>query len=149
MIARLDLWILQHIYQAIVDFSQRKPAWWAENCSYACGVFGMIGLMRHGSTDGYGFWVCFGIIFTMFGTFMAVFCTRSQVLFVPIGRMYTARYFWLVLAFIGLFTRAIVDLTLDRVILTISDFGYMSFLYFAACDPPKPRTRLNFAGGAA
>lgn len=149
MIARLDLWILQHIYQAIVDFSQRKPAWWAENCSYACGVFGMIGLMRKGVAEGFTFMVCFSVFATMLGTFLVVWCSRSPAILAAIAKIRTARYFWLILVIVCFVCRAIVDFTLDRVILMISDVGYMSFLYFAACEPPRPRTRLNFAGGAA
>lgn len=149
MMARIDAWLIAHIYQAIVDISQRSPAWWAENCSYVCAVFGMIGLMRHGLVDGFGFWICFGIFFTMLGLFLVVFLVRSPILLAVVGRFHSGRYFWLWLTVIGIVCRAIVEFTLDRVVLSISDLGYLSFLYFACCEPPRPRTRLNFAGGTA
>lgn len=39
---KLDSWLLEAVFQRLVDASQKRPAWWVEHCAYALLVTGLL-----------------------------------------------------------------------------------------------------------
>lgn len=136
---RIDAWIIERIYQQIVDWSQRKPAWFGRQVAIAQIIVVLLQPL---------FIPSFGMYTVALGLLAAGLCfywARNDATFATngrLGRWVGLRLFMLTLVFVG----PIADVhpaTNLRSLLCVSWF------YFSACRPPKPREpkhRLASAG---
>lgn len=148
MLSRIDDWLIEGPYQAVVDLSQRQPAWWARQCVIGHLVMTCIRIAINPADQP---WLNYAIL----GACLVVSPMQWLVTLLPswfagMGASRLTRLLLLGLALLrllGLFgpNPAICILAL------LGDVVLMSFCYFAACKPPRPRvprTRLA-PGGAA
>lgn len=124
---RIDAWIIRHVYQALVDWSQRKPSWWCRQCAAAfmaiCAARYFAGMSSAPA------WGTAAVLLTWASAW--AFVGEPYVLAV-IGSFSWIR--WLLL-FLGVMTFA-VTLNVPGM---LGDAAVVSFYFFAACKPPKPR----------
>lgn len=148
-LARLDAWLIAGPYQAIVDLSQRAPAWLARQCIVCALVLEClrIPLFPPKFTGVH----CAFLALTGVGLLLCWFFTKSPAWFAAVGSWASAR-------------AAIITICIIRVLLMpfgvtalgaynlLSDLVILSFCCFAACKPPRPRvprTSMAGVGGAA
>lgn len=152
MIRRIDWWLLDRVFQPVVDLLQRQPAWIARQCV----LFGLVAnCVRHFAFDSRPLWVVALVLFSF--AILAAF-TLHSLLFASLGGNRFARWFYLVLFVADLAWIAFALLIgptslIGLVFKYINGFTFFAFFYFAACRPPRPRLPRHSAklahGGAA
>jgi hypothetical protein len=132
-------------FQWLVDESERQPAWWAEQVAWASVPFGVIACVLVQPDN--GDWIGVAIIF-LAGA-LAIIATRVKALFSMLGSAGFGR----ALIWVGLLVRLSLFVANPagwKVAFIINESLLLSFLYFAACKPPRPRRRRQaVAHGAA
>ncbi len=146
LLTRLDTWLIDNPYQGLVDISQRKPTWWAQQCVLGSLVMFVIQFVLFPQP---GVWKPYAFLGVNTITLSVLWlATLSPALFAWIGAARPVRCFILVL----LLTNLYIDEPTRDVLVLFGNFGVTSVYYFAACKPPRPRvprTKLAGAGGAA
>jgi hypothetical protein len=128
-------------HQFLIDVSERKPTWWAENIAWAYVAFGFIGLVLVRSIRPQLFLIDLfwtGIILIAGGAMVCI--SRVPAFFSMVGaRNFIRAIFWVDLAMriISLFSSA----ENWKVAYMINSALLLSYLYFCACKPPRPRKR--------
>lgn len=128
-------------HQWVVDTSEKKPEWWAENLAWAYVAFGVIGYFLLKSTDSnpfsaYIFWT--GLLLIA-GAMMVVFA-RTPALFAMMGTKKIMR----VLFGADLVFRIVMFFSHPehwRAAYMINSALLVSYCYFSACQAPRPRHR--------
>ena len=148
LFARFDAWLIAGPYQAIVDLSQRKPAWWAQQSLIATLVMeGIRQVVFIKPAGWFAYTMLFLVVLCLAG--MWVF-TLSPALLAQAGSDRRLPAFLVVLS---LFRIPVLFTAPERAVIgLVCDVCYLSFFYFAACKPPRPRlprSKLAGAGGSA
>lgn len=148
MIHSLDKWLIDQVYQRVVDFTQRHPHWLAGQSALLCAVCAVVQMcLKYSELE------ISSLVLSVFGiaciSGLAV-TTKYPYLMVPSAMDFFLRQYTLWCFLIGL----ALDLLVWKFtpLADLAQITFMSFFYFAACHPPappKPRTRLASAGGAA
>lgn len=147
MLSRIDDWLIEGPYQAVVDFSQRQPAWWGRQCSIGYAVMSVLCFLV--SPDEvpwirYSFLIAGGLMFARIWE-----VTSAQPIFAGMGRIRLLRlllWLGLLLMLHGVSTRW----RAQALALSVGQVCVLSVYYFAACKPPRPRApRFNLAPGGA
>lgn len=138
------------LHQWIVDTSQKKPAWWAENLAWAYVAFGIIGyFLVKGSESNiftaHIFWA--GILLIAGGAL--VFISRVPAFFSMLGTKKFIRVLFACDAVLRLLSLMHKPENW-RAAYLISSVLLLSYFYFTACQAPRPRHRRQaVAQGAA
>lgn len=146
LIERVDLWLLERPYQWLVDASQRKPAWWVEQCAYAFLVFGAADVMM--VSKGAAWWRYLMVFLIFIGALSIWLEAKIPSMMARSATAMRWRRFLLVLVSIN------TPLIVLREALWLPGFAFglalISSYYFAACKPPRPPERkTKLAPGAA
>lgn len=145
---RIDSWLIEGPYQAVVDFSQRQPAWWGRQCAIGYLVMTCVHIaVRHGDQA----WLDYVILAAaLLAAPMQWLVTLLPAWFASMGESRFLRLSILAIALpdlLGLFGQNPAAWASDL----LCHVAAVSYCYFAACKPPRPRvprTRLA-PGGAA
>lgn len=136
MLERIDQWLIDRVFQPIVDWSQREGAWWVRETAFFCVIYLVIRLVAqylgyiHDARAAGGIAIDFAC--------SAFFCwwARDRVRVANLGTASTMRKFFIVYSVVA------VPLDIWRYPFNLpSDIIFMSFYFFAACRPPKPREK--------
>jgi hypothetical protein len=134
----IDSWLINKPYQGLVDWSQKKPEWWMEQCAFILIVAS--GISHALNPAGFTGWAIFTFMLDM--VVAAVFFWYSKMpAAIRAGAMNQGlRLFMLSLSILG-----IVQAFKYPLVKMICDFFYelafCSVYYFAACEPPTPRKK--------
>lgn len=143
LIDRIDQFLLKHIFQRIVNESQRQPHWWSGQCGKLLIVLSVVRIAL--AVGGPGFWAILFLNVVNLGiAWLYIWIARSPAVLAAIAGPPMWRWVWLVTAVF--FT--ILDLitmrpegSSDTVVTTIGFYVFMCYYFFAACHPPKPKER--------
>ena len=150
IISKIDKWLIEVLYQGIVDLSQRKPAWWARQCvigSLVLEALRAVLFQPYATSETYWFWTA---LFVMC-LFVLWLITASPAIFAVMGAQAWVRAPLVAILLI----RAVVMVfapTPSGAFNMMMDVVFGSVYFFAACHPPRPRiprSKLASAGGAA
>ncbi|WP_407305818.1 hypothetical protein [Acinetobacter sp.] len=124
-------------YQWVVDASQKKPGWWAEQVMIGTTVIDIM-LRVTGWNSG---WDAVLLLMTlMFGTIL-IALARNEAMLETLGSSTT----WIRPFFLGVnafqLTHLIMAPTSRAALQLVSGLLFMSFYYFAACENPRPKKR--------
>ena len=126
---RIDLWLIERVFQPCVDFFQRRPDWWLRQLA---GVLLLLSLISAVPADGAPFtgWDALALLLDLLVVTFIYGCGRSPTRTAWVGRAGAGlRMFMLVL--LALPHRTALGFAASLVLLAC--------YYFAACRPPKPR----------
>jgi hypothetical protein len=136
MIERIDEWLINHIYQPIIDWSQRDGAWWIQQMCTAAVIFDLVCVLSLIMEMGIEKRSFFSLGIQIACAVYFVIWARSKVRVAMIGTARWFRKFFLVLLpFI-----MIADVFKFPLNIPV-DLVFMSIYFFAACRPPKPREK--------
>lgn len=159
-LATVDQWLIGHLYQPIVDWTQRQPAWLARQAITACALLvacGTTAFMHDGSGWAVALFVALCLVYAVI--------TLSPAFFAALGSgpfAFSSRITALVI--VGYHSAWLAVATMARIegdaafvwMLLWWKWGWAiamgSYFYFAACEPPRPkvpRTKLAKTGGVA
>lgn len=134
MISKIDSWLIDNVYQPIVDTSQLKPMWLARQCA---AVAAIAGLARWGFKAEIIYWqvalitICYcGIYVLTFSEVHAKACFNS--FWRKLGALSTS---------IGLTYDYFVPKEVPYILTAAGGLSYICYLYFIACRPPAPPKR--------
>lgn len=134
----MDRALINHIYQPIVDWSQKRPVWWVRRSLEAsCLLLALLQVVGDGRSP----WVT---VFAILGSVMMWRTVDSDFLAAVIGAIRWLRVLYLSLflfraAFLALAAFAGDEGSPVAALDQIAIFVGMSAFYFAACRPPAPR----------
>lgn len=148
LLARIDAWLIAGPFQTLVDISQRKPEWWAQQSLIATLVLECIRHVVFIKPTGWFAYLllfvgllCLGVLWLF---------TLSPALLAKAGNERGVRAMLVVLS---LFRIPVLFTAPERAVIgLVCDACFLSFYYFAACKPPRPRvprSKLAGAGGSA
>lgn len=148
LFARIDAWLIAGPFQTVVDISQRKPEWWAQQSLIATLVLECIRQVVFIKPSD---WIAYALLF------LGALCLAGMWLFTlsPALLAYAGsdRRLRAMLVVLSLFRIPVLFTAPERAVIgLVCDACYLSFFYFAACKPPRPRvprSKLASAGGAA
>jgi hypothetical protein len=138
-VKKLDHRVLR-LHQWLVDWSQRKPTWWIENCDYGYGILALMCLFFGKVT-----WSTYLLAFLVLvnaGFFLLV--CKVELLRKSVAELYYIRLFFLAFL-ITCFAIRISGLFMGRPVMVddlaglISDVCFIGMYYFSACEDPKPK----------
>lgn len=150
-ITALDAALLAHVYQPLIDATQKTPRWWARQAGI---MFAVAGLMRLAVKDGpvIGDWsgmLAVLAILVLSTAFVAATASDALMALIVGGDWVQGVYRMIVMmlnlmrllsyilaAYIGTF-----NFSAEQAFYMLSDACWLSFLYFAACRPPRPPKR--------
>lgn len=147
MLSRIDDWLIEGPYQAAVDFSQRKPEWWAQQCVIGNFVMTCI-LIAVGPSDQP--WLNYAVV----GACLVLspiqwIGTLIPAWFACFGAARLTRLLLLGLSLPNLLGLLGTNPAI-HILALLGDVALVSYCYFAACKPPRPRApRFNLAPGGA
>lgn len=144
---RIDSWLIEGPYQAVVDLSQRKPVWWARQSLVANLVMVCIRAAAFSTEQSWKGYLIPAICAACSAVIWIT--THSPVAFAATGQQRFFRLFLVVMTVPLLLGLVVGDpaRTLAGLLIHIA---FMSFYYFAACKPPRPRVpRGRLAPGSA
>lgn len=124
-------------YQWIVDTSQIKPRWWAEQSIMALTA---IDIVRRVVTWKSG-WDAVWLFIALTSSAILIMWTRNEVQFKSLGEWKFLRVLMLSFSIFHFVEVWIADDTAMSILLWLSSTGMTSYYYFAACTEPKPRRR--------
>lgn len=132
---RLDAILLRHVFQPVVDASQRQPAWWARQAVALTGVC----LLLTGALYGWHWLLAVAALWIP----AVLLLTRAPAALAVLGGFRYLR--WGMLAFtvtlwVG-FGFVLPEFGGSQWLRLLFDASQLSFLYFAACRPPAPPRR--------
>lgn len=141
IVLKIDVYTTSR-YQAVIDFTQRKPAWWIEHCAYLYAVmcflsFAFMFLSGAATYREYISLACGVLISTAF------LCTaRSPSFLVVIGgqQFFRVFIFWALL-YSTVFMILAVGWSLELLFEAVTSLAFTSVYYFASCKPPAPPRR--------
>ena len=133
MISKIDSWLIDNVYQPIVDASQLKPMWLARQCA---AVNAVVGLCRWGLLPDSGY-LELAILIPCYCIAYAITLheTLTKSVFNGIWRK-----MGLAIAPLSVVIAYQVDTT-PMELAVLSSATYLSYLYFIACRPPAPPKR--------
>ena len=124
-------------HQWVVDETQKKPGWWAEQAIMAATT---LEIVRRVVTWESG-WDAVLLLLCLVVCAMLVHASRNPILLKSIGTSTWVRPFFLILVVLQLFTLPAGESIAVELIELISSIGMLSYYCFAACDDPRPRKR--------
>jgi hypothetical protein len=136
MIERIDQWLIDKVFQRIVDWSQREGGWWIRELAFFCAIYSVIRIVAQvlGYTPDARSIV--GISIDFLCALMFCWWARDKVRVANLGTATSWRRFFIVFSFISL------PLDLWRYPFNLPcDIAFIGFYFFAACRPPKPREK--------
>jgi len=139
MLDKLDKFLIDNVFQPVVDFSQRKPRWW----TLQMGILQTILVALSGALFGWE-WQVFLMLFgwplhTLFVSISDEACSAHGS---ATGFRFVVLALFLVLGCFGTCLSIFVgSMTPERVLAQAACFVMLAFTYFAACRPPKPPVR--------
>lgn len=135
MLEQLDSWLLGK-HQALIDWSERLPSWWIEQCAFLLFVASITRFVIRDEIHGFHYFVLFMDLVCAFCAFIASrnesvkhsinddnlrkFMLALGILFIP---------FWAFQPFSTTFIE------------TIYQIAVIGVCFFAACKPPAPKIR--------
>lgn len=123
-------------HQWVVDASERKPGWWAENVAYPItGLHVAPILLRLDSG-----WDGVAVLLLLALGACLISAARSESFLATLGADQSIRVIVLLLIAWDAF-RLFVEPSGDRFARLIAGVIMMSYYYFAACKPPRPKNR--------
>jgi hypothetical protein len=151
----LDDWVVNQIFQRLVDWAQKQPRWFGEQCAWAYIAFVLMRAVYAVSTGDPEWldWFVVGSGLLLGG--VLIYASRSSWLFALLSHSGVGwRSWWLFWAILDLSWLISGMLTTTHLIRTSTDVALMACYYFAACKPPKPKEPkrkpvLSHAGGSA
>lgn len=144
---KIDTFLIERVYQPIVDLSERQPRWLAEQCAW-----GMIAgcAVRAGlrPTNELSTWVLLAMALVV--AVWLLFVARSGFTFSVVRGFTWWRAFLVVFLPIDLLHLTLQPSALGATRL-FDTLLSLSYVYLACCQPPRPREpgRRAAAGGAA
>lgn len=138
LLQRLDQWLIDTPYQGLINWSQRQPAWWVEQCAAAIAV---CAITEAALKPELGAWEYFGLLLSLVLATGFFFYSRLPAVLVHAAKNDRFRRLILALTILGWAAMAIspkLKAGLSALSLA-SDVLPLSVWYFAACKPPKPR----------
>ena len=136
MIAKIDQWLIDNVYQRIVDWSQRDSQWWVRETAFFCMIYAVIRIVF--KLTGFDIDLRSYVGVMVDGACAGIFWwwARDRMRIVELGTSNGFRRFVLVLAPTLIF----IDLIVFPFNLP-TDILFVSFYFFAACRPPRPREK--------
>ncbi len=136
MFTEIDTWLINRVFQPIVDWSEKQPAWWYQQCIGASAVAYAIGLVLYPAErlgDAFDWaWVAF-----MAFLFVGMFRDSANPALLA-GRGPGLRWMLVGVAAVGLVisvSKAEPDLPASIAFNVV----FTAAFFFAACKPPRPR----------
>lgn len=133
-------------FQWLVDESERQPSWWAEHAAWAGMAFGLVAYILASGNDVKLYWI--GALFIVGA--LNIYACRVPSLLSAVGSGWYARVLLGALLAIRIFSFVVAPENW-RAAYIANDALLLALLYFAACQPPRPRKRRQTVpqGGAA
>jgi hypothetical protein len=128
LLAAIDNFITENIYQKIVDISQKQPTWWMLQSIIAVLVLSILSTVFR---EVNAFHVI-GIILTFC---LVIFTHKYSYALLNDGKSSVDYFIKTFLCFM-LLTGFIVEINAVNAIGIISDIAMISFIYFSSCKPP-------------
>lgn len=140
MIAAIDAFLINRVFQPVVDASQRTPVWWVRQT----GVLFLIITAMSGALVEWHWSVVLVLLIMPVGLFVA---TSSPAMLAMVGDVPVYRKINIVVTAVGVGSRVAIVMFLDavfdtRVALSIACLVvWLALVCFAACRPPAPPRR--------
>jgi hypothetical protein len=136
MIDRIDQWLINCVYQRIVDWSQRDGGWWIRETAFLCVVYEVVRLFSRYAEIIHENRMTFGICLDLACAVFFLWWAKDKVRIANVG---AAKFFR---QFLIIFSISFIPLDMWRYPFDIpTDIIFVSFYFFAACRPPKPREK--------
>jgi hypothetical protein len=144
MLAKLDKWLISRVFQGIVDLSQRQPAWWVRQ---AAGLAVLSVAAEFVFRPGRGFFDWLGLIAVIVMCGYLCLLSLSPSLMAEL----MVDWNWLRMVYAVMAVADLISAVLapsERHVAGAFVMGSLAaMLYFAACEPPRPREpRRKMAG---
>lgn len=132
--SKIDTWLLEHIFQPVIDLSQKQPHWWAEQVAYAYITSIALRLLISVSngTAGVVVWTASAAGALLFSVLLLASKFPAVLAHMGVERVW--RFVWVALFVWGL---PLIS-GFETIVRSLTDLTLVFFYYFAACRPPKP-----------
>ncbi len=131
LLQTIDTWIVDQVFQRIVNLTRRKVGWLCEQCSI---LTMLAALFRPFENHDQGWMIWIGVFFNLALGFML----WVQARFAPyrLGDEWCGwRWFWLFIVAFDFITG------IDSPARVFMEVAILAYFYFCACDDPPPRKR--------
>jgi len=145
MFQKLDQWLISRVFQGIVDLSQRQPAWWVRQLSMLVALCGVawFAFVQGGRS---GLHVIYLLCILALAAGGWAYSMVPELLRQGMGAWNNIRVWYVPLCLVS-WTIAIVAPDAEVVAYACVVVAMLCLLYFAACEPPRPREpRRKMAG---
>jgi hypothetical protein len=134
MIDAIDQWLIDR-HQVLVNWSQRMPAWWIEQC--AAVVF-ISAALRFAMTPTHGLGAYFILALDITVSIIFYGFSVAPAILVDLSKKQYLRLIMLTLSIWGI--AASYNYTLGRFCVeVIYEVAFTAIYFFAACKPPAPK----------
>ena len=152
MLQKFDRWLIDKAYQSVVNWSQRMPAWWVEQCAFLLMISSIMRFVFR-PTSGIGDY--FLLFIDLVVSMMFLWFSKMPGQLIEIAMDKGIRLFILIISLLSLFidSLVIVDHLATgepfhrQAIGIVYSLTFISVYYFAACKPPPPpvtKTKLAY-----
>lgn len=124
-------------HQWIVDETERKPGWWAEQAIMASITLDIVLRVATWSSG----WDAVLLLLSLIIGAVLVHAARNEAFLKSLGESRGIRAFFLGLIAFQLFILFTEEKVVYNLMRVVSSIGMVSFYYFAACDAPRPKKR--------
>jgi hypothetical protein len=136
MLERIDQWLIDCVFQRIVDWSQRDGAWWIRETAFFSIIYTIIRIAA--SALGYitDAKTATGLAIDFACAIVFWWWSRDKVRVANLGAAQYMRKFFIVFSCLAIpldFLRYPFNIPMDII--------FIAFYFFAACRPPKPREK--------
>lgn len=142
MIAAIDQWLINNVYQKLVNTLNKEPHWCVEQCAFVIFMAAGLKCVMQPFTP----WALFGLVIEGMIGALFLFYSRQPILLKAMGQRPQFRILFLLLSMMGIWMNIMSDANIMlRLVRIAYEIAFVSVYYFAACNsppPPKPRTKL-------
>lgn len=124
-------------YQWIIDTSQIKSRWWAEQSVMALTAIDIVRRVVTWKSGWDAVWLLIGLM----SSAILIMLTRNEAQFKSLGEWTGLRLLMVCFSIYHLIDVLRGDNMAMSILLCLSSMGMTSFYYFAACTDPKPRRK--------